>query len=103
MGTQLSWGLGDADWVDLSNSQKSAAEALSYTEKSWNLDDADWGHPSTGPNQLWARNLGYTETSWILDDADWNDLTSSQKSAAGQLDYTGDIWDNEDATCDAVQ
>lgn len=63
----------DADWDDLTEEQRKAAQTLGYNKKKWDkgkkvpADDEDWAELKYAQQEA-AKTLGYTQASWDADD-----------------------------------
>jgi hypothetical protein len=99
-------------WSQLTESQKDAAGVLYFDKESWNLavfptvsceSTETWSWKDIPKELRWAvRALGFTHATWNSDDHSvwpptafllWDELTESERDAAGYLGYDSSSWD----------
>jgi len=86
---------------------RSISNQLEMNEESWDCyinhyDDYDWDELDDDAGvQGSFRTLGYTQSSWqnngavVTDNLDWSELSFAQRSAAENICYFQETWDEE--------
>lgn len=97
-------------WWQLTDTQKSGAQALGFTENQWDCYinhylTYTWDELSAAGLTTYLETLGWSQESWegsgespVSESKWWGQLTAAEKDAARQLCYFQDNWNQVDMT-----